>query len=50
MAKNKKNVNNVKPCSTTELIETAWILFLSSIKTKHYNYNYSLRPVSNYKI
>ena len=30
----KRNINDVKPCSTTELVENACNSFLSSIKTK----------------
>ena len=45
MAKNKiKKFNDVKPCSTKQLVKNAWDSFLSSIKVKHQNYNYSLRP------
>ena len=33
----KTNLNDFKPCSTTELVENAWDLFLGSIKTKHQN-------------
>ena len=30
----KTKIENVKPCSTTELVKNAWDSFLSSIKTK----------------
>ena len=44
------NIYNVKKCSTTELVKNAWNSFLSSIKTKHQNFNYSLRCGPNSKI
>ena len=28
----KMNINDMKPCSTSELIEDAWNLFLNSIR------------------
>ena len=46
----KTNINDVKPCSTRELFKNAWNSFLSSIKTKCQNYNYSQRPHSKHKI
>ena len=42
--KRKKKQMVIKPCSTTELIENAWDLFLGSTKTKHTNFSYKLRP------
>ena len=34
-AKERKTyINDVKPCSTTQLVENVWVSFLSSIKTK----------------
>ena len=44
MTKEKKpNINDVKPCSTRELVENAWDLFLNSIKTKYQNCKYNPR-------
>ena len=40
----KTNINDVKPCSTTELAENAWDSFLVSIKAKPQNNSYNLRP------
>ena len=40
----KININDAKPCTTLELIENDWNLFLSCIKTKHQNDDYNLRP------
>ena len=40
----KTNINNVKPCSTTESVENACDPFLGCIKTQHENFNYILRP------
>ena len=40
----KTNVNDVKPCSTSELEENAWDSFLGSIKSNHQNYAHNLRP------
>ena len=40
----KTNINDFKPFSTTDLVENAWDSFLGSIKTKHHNSNYNLRP------
>ena len=40
----KANINDVKPSSTKELVENTWDLFLDSIKTKHQNCSYNLRP------
>ena len=40
----KTNINYVKPCSTTDLVENASDQFLSSVKTRHQNYSYNLRP------
>ena len=44
------NINDVKTCSTTELVENVWNSFLSSIKTKQQNCNYSLRSHPNSQI
>ena len=38
----KPNVNDVKPSSTSELIEKAWASFLGSIKSNHQNSTYNL--------
>ena len=38
------NVNDAKPCSTSELIENAMDSFLGSIKTNIQNSAYNLRP------
>ena len=40
----KTNINDVKPCSTAELVEKAWYSFLVSVKAKHQNCSYNLRP------
>ena len=40
----KTNINDVKYCSTTELVENTWGSFLGSIKTKCQNCTYNLRP------
>ena len=32
--KRKTNIKDVKPCSTTELVENAWDSFLASIKNQ----------------
>ena len=40
----KTIINDVIPCSTTEVVENAWNSFLDSIKTKCQNYSYKLRP------
>ena len=40
----KMNINNQKPCSTLELIESVWNPFLNCIKMKHQNHDYNLRP------
>ena len=39
-----KNSNDVKPCSTAELVENALDSFLGSIKAKCQNSNYNIRP------
>ena len=41
----KTNSHDVKPCSTTELVEKAGDSFLGSIKTKHQNCSHKLRPL-----
>ena len=46
----KTNINDVKPCSITELVKNAWDSFLSSIKTKHQNCYHNLRPTPNCKM
>ena len=40
----KTNINDVKPCSITQLVENSWDSFLGLIKTKHQNCSYNLRP------
>ena len=40
----KTNVNDVKPCSTIEIVENAWDTFLGTLRTKCQNSNYNLRP------
>ena len=35
----KTNIDDIKSCSTRELLENAWDSFLSSVKTKHQNYS-----------
>ena len=40
----KMNIDNVKPCTTLELFENTWNLFLESMKTKCLNHDYKLRP------
>ena len=37
------NINNARPCCTTELKENAWDSFLGSIQTKCQNCSYNLR-------
>ena len=39
----KTNINDIKPCSATALIENTWDSFLGSIKIKCQNCNYNLR-------
>ena len=40
----KTNINNVKPCSTTELAENALDSILGSVKTKCQDCSYNFRP------
>ena len=40
----KTNINDAKPCSTSELIENVWDSFLGSIKINHQNSTHNLRP------
>ena len=40
----KTNINDVKPCSTTELVENIWNSFLGSVRTKHKNCSYNIGP------
>ena len=40
----KMNINDVKPCTTLELVKNALSSFLNSIKTNHQNHDYNLRP------
>ena len=42
----ERNVNDVKPCSTTELMENAWNSILGSVKNKSLNCSYNFRPQS----
>ena len=39
----KTNISNIKPFSTTDIVENVWDSFLNSIKTKYQNYGYNLR-------
>ena len=40
----KMNINDVKPCTTLQLIENTWNSFLNYIKTKCQNRDYILIP------
>ena len=40
----KRNVDDMKPCSTLELTEYAWNAFLNPMKTNCQNNEYDLRP------
>ena len=38
------NINDVKLCSASKLVENALGLFLGSLKTNHQQYIYNFRP------
>ena len=40
----KTKINDVKPCTILELIENVWKTFPNSIKRRHQNHDYNLRP------
>ena len=40
----KTNINDVKPCTTLELIKNAWNSFLNPKKIKCQNHDYNLGP------
>ena len=46
----KTNISDIKPCSTTELLEDTWDSFPKSLQTKCQNGNYNLVPQPSFKV